>query len=86
MERETARRCWETASGERWNIDGVKPDEVISGEGEDIADYCVGLNVGTVRESGVGRTGNRMLQIEAELGNRARFLGKKGIKGRRFQS
>jgi enolase len=55
------------------------------GEGEDIADYCVGLNVGTVRESGVGRSGNRMLQIEAELGARARFAGKKGLKGRRFQ-
>ena len=55
------------------------------GEGEDIADYCVGLNVGTVRESGVGRTGNRMLQIEAELGARARFAGKKGLKGAKFQ-
>jgi enolase len=55
------------------------------GEGEDIADYCVGLNVGTVRESGVGRSGNRLLQIEAELGARARFAGKKGLKGKRFQ-
>jgi len=55
------------------------------GEGEDIADYCVGLNVGTVRESGIGPTGNRFLQIEAELGARARFLGVKGLRGRRFQ-
>mgnify|MGYP000567887688 CR=1 FL=1 len=55
------------------------------GEGEDIADYCVGLNVGTVRESGVGRTGNRMLQIEAELGARAQFAGKKGLKGVKFR-
>jgi enolase len=55
------------------------------GEGEDIADYCVGLNVGTVRESGVGRTGNRMLQIEAELGPRAVFAGKSGLKGAKFQ-
>jgi enolase len=55
------------------------------GEGEDIADYCVGLNVGTVRETGVGRSGNRMLQIEAELGSRAQFAGKKGLKGKRFQ-
>jgi enolase len=55
------------------------------GEGEDIADYCVGLNVGTVRESGVGRTGNRMLQIEAELGARAQFAGKTGLKGAKFQ-
>jgi enolase len=55
------------------------------GEGEDIVDYCVGLNVGTVRESAVGRAGNRMLQIEAELGARAHFAGKKGLKGKRFQ-
>jgi carboxyl-terminal processing protease len=26
---------WETVSGERWNIDGVKPDQVVNGEGED---------------------------------------------------
>ena len=55
------------------------------GEGEDIADYSVGLNCGTIRESATGPSGNRLLQIEAELGNRARFLGKKGLKGRRFQ-
>ncbi len=55
------------------------------GEGADIADYCVGLNVGTVRESGTGPSGNRFLQIEAELGPRARFLGKNGLKGERFQ-
>jgi len=54
------------------------------GEGSDIADYSVGLNAGTIRESATGPTGNRFLQIEAELGNRARFLGKKGLKGRRF--
>lgn len=54
------------------------------GEGADIADYCVGLNAGTVRESAVGPSGNRFLQIEAELGARARFLGKKGLKGERF--
>jgi carboxyl-terminal processing protease len=29
---------WETASGERWNIDGVKPDQVVNGEGEDIGE------------------------------------------------
>lgn len=55
------------------------------GEGADIADYTVGLNCGTVRESATGPSGNRFLQIEAELGNRARFLGRKGLKGRRFQ-
>jgi len=55
------------------------------GEGADIADYCVGINAGTVRESATGPTGNRFLQIEAELGKRAKFLGAKGFKGRRFQ-
>lgn len=55
------------------------------GEGADIADYCVGINCGTVREGGTGPTGNRFLQIEAELGARARFAGKKGLKGARFQ-
>jgi len=50
------------------------------GEGEDLADYCVGLNTGHVRESGTGPTGNRLLAIEQELGGRARFLGKAGFK------
>jgi enolase len=50
------------------------------GEGPDIADYCVGLNCGTVRESATGPTGNRFLEIEAELGRRAKFLGEEGIK------
>ncbi len=53
------------------------------GEGADIADYTVGLMCTTVRGSGIGPTGNRFLQIEAELGPRAEFLGKKGIKGAR---
>ena len=56
------------------------------GEGIDIADYCVGINCGTVREGGTGPVGNRFLRIEEELGSRARFVGKKGIKGSRFQS
>ena len=55
------------------------------GEGEDIADYCVGINAATVRESATGPTGNRFLQIEAELGKRAKFLGRRALKGRRFQ-
>ncbi len=55
------------------------------GEGADIADYTVGLNCGTIRESATGPSGNRLLQIEAELGSRARFLGRKGLKGKRFQ-
>jgi len=56
------------------------------GEGADIADYCVGICCGSVRESGTGAVGNRFLEIEAELGARARFVGKKGLKGKRFQS
>jgi enolase len=55
------------------------------GEGADIADYCVGIACGTVRESGTGPTANRFLQIEEELGSRAQFAGKKGFKGARFQ-
>jgi len=52
------------------------------GEGADIADYSVGLNCGTIRESATGPRGNRFLQIEAELGKRAVFLGRKGLKGK----
>ncbi len=51
------------------------------GEGVDIADYCVGIGSGVVRESGVWPTCNRLLQIEEELGARAKFLGKMGLKG-----
>ncbi len=50
------------------------------GEGVDIADYAVGLGTGNVRESGVGPTANRLLEIEAELGGRAKFLGRAGFK------
>lgn len=56
------------------------------GEGVDIADYAVGLMCGTIRGSATGPTGNRFLEIEAELGPRAHFVGKAGIKGRRFQA
>jgi len=50
------------------------------GEGADIADYSVGLNTGHVRESGTGPTANRLLEIEKELGDKAKFLGKGGLK------
>ncbi|MCL5025876.1 MAG: phosphopyruvate hydratase [Chloroflexi bacterium] len=50
------------------------------GEGADIADYTVGLGTGNLREGATGPTGNRFLEIEVELGSRARFLGKKGLK------
>ena len=63
------------------NSYGIMPCD-SRGEGADIADYSVGLNCGTVRESATGPRGNRFLQIEAELGSRAKFLGKRGLKGR----
>jgi len=50
------------------------------GEGADIGDYAVGLSTGNIRESGIGPSGNRLLQIEEELGDRAQFLGKAGFK------
>jgi enolase len=50
------------------------------GEGQDLGDYCVGLNTGHVRESGIDPTGNRLLAIELELGGRAKFLGRAGFK------
>jgi enolase len=51
------------------------------GEGAEIADYAVGLNCGVVRESATGPRGNRLLQIEAELGRRAFFPGRTGLRG-----
>jgi len=50
------------------------------GEGPAVADYAVGLNTGHLREGAVGPIGNRLLQIEAELGSRARFIGREGLK------
>ena len=55
------------------------------GEGEAIADYCVGINAGSVRESALGVDANRFLGIEAELGSAAVFLGKRGLQGSRFR-
>ena len=50
------------------------------GEGPLIADYTVGLGTGHLREGAIGHVGNRFLAIEAELGSRARFPGRKGLK------
>jgi carboxyl-terminal processing protease len=49
---------WETASGERWNIEGVKPDEVISGEGEDIGEVLADQldKVLSILEEGAARS------------------------------
>ncbi len=51
------------------------------GEGPSIADYTVGLGTGHLREGGTGPVANRFLQIESELGPRAKFAGYDGIKG-----
>ena len=55
------------------------------GEGESIADYAVGINAGSVRESAIGPRGNRFLEIEEELGAAAKFIGARGLKGFRNQ-
>ena len=59
---------------------GVQPCS-SRGEGPEIADYCVGLLCGTVRNRALGATGNRFIEIEEELGPRAEFAGRAGIKG-----
>jgi enolase len=58
---------------------GVMPCD-SRGEGAAIADYTVGLGCGHLREGALGPRGNRFLEIEAELGSRARFAGKPGVK------
>ena len=55
------------------------------GEGESIADYAVGINAGSIRESAIGPRGNRFLEIEEELGANAKFIGARGLKGFRNQ-
>ncbi|MGN0980530.1 MAG: enolase C-terminal domain-like protein [Candidatus Avoscillospira sp.] len=56
------------------------------GEGDAIGDYAVGINAGSIRESGIGPRGNRLLEIEEELGPRAQFIGAKGLKCFRNQA
>ena len=63
---------------------GVMPSD-SRGEGASIADYAVGINAGSVRESAIGDRGNRFLEIEAELGAAAKFMGAKGLQGFRNQ-
>jgi enolase len=58
---------------------GVMPCD-SRGEGAASADYTVGLGCGHLREGALGPRGNRFLEIEAELGSRARFAGKPGVK------
>ncbi len=63
---------------------GVMPSD-SRGEGASIADYAVGINAGSVRESAIGPRGNRFLEIEEELGSAAKFIGARGLKGFRNQ-
>jgi len=63
---------------------GVMPNS-SRGEGLDIADYAVGINAGTIRERACYPVGNRFLEIERELGKRARFRGIEGFKGSKFR-
>jgi enolase len=62
---------------------GVMPCD-SRGEGAAMPDYAVGINAGSVREMAIGERGNRFLEIEEELGSRARFWGYRGLKGNRF--
>jgi enolase len=50
------------------------------GEGEDIADYAVGLKTGQMREGGFDAVTNRLLSIEEELGKDAVFRGRDAFK------
>ncbi len=59
---------------------GVMPCD-SRGEGAAIADYAVGINASTIRECALGNSGNRFLEIEEELGSKARFIGARGLKG-----
>jgi enolase len=60
---------------------GVQPC-ASRGEGEAIVDYTVGLMCGTMRGGAVGAAANRFMEIEAELGPQARFLGRSGFSGK----
>ena len=44
------------------------------------SDYGVGLNSGIMSGGGIGSIVNRFCQIETELGTKARFSGKEGLK------
>lgn len=63
---------------------GVMPCE-SRGEGDTIADYCVGINACSVREGGTGITANRFAEIEKELGSKAKYQGKNGLMGSKFR-
>ena len=64
---------------------GVMPNS-SRGEGNAIADYAVGINAGTIRERACYPVGNRFLEIERELGDRAIYWGIDGFRGWRFKN
>lgn len=51
------------------------------GDGINACDYAVGLNAGTAREYGMCYSGNRLSEIEREIGAGVRFYGREGLKG-----
>jgi len=44
----------------------------------------VGINACAVREMATGLVANRFIEIEQELGSKARFSGTEGLRGSRF--
>ncbi|MHB1319363.1 MAG: enolase C-terminal domain-like protein, partial [Anaerolineae bacterium] len=50
------------------------------GEGLDIVDYAVGLITGHMRGGAGGDAANRLIKIEKDLGARAQFAGKSGLR------
>jgi enolase len=50
------------------------------GENDAMSDYTVGLGCGLTRGGGSGAQANRYLEIEAELGPRAQFVGKAALR------
>lgn len=52
------------------------------GEEVDICDYAVGLCCGTIRESGLSFSGNRLMRIQEVIGSRAKFYGRYGLSGK----
>ena len=59
---------------------GVMPCE-SRGEGDTIADYCVGINAGSVRESAIGDAGNRFFENRSRAGKPRQIHGREGSKG-----
>jgi enolase len=63
---------------------GVMPAD-SAGEGDAVVQYAVGFRCGSTCMSGLSSHGNKMSLTEREIGPRASFFGKYGLKGSRFQ-